>query len=226
MVPLLNLIRHGGQSWLDLLAMLGEPADTSIHFEYPLPLPRPIGITARTDAVLLSPARVLVLEAKWTEPDDETVAEYLAQTRRTRADPEETVRGWLSSLRPFARRTLKLGDFGGVGCQTLHRAASAGAVAKARGAQPALIHLHFHPSPLTGAQTTRSDVGDLQHLVDLLGWPPDFSMAVVELPLRETTAFRAIRGLKRGTPRTVGPVIAALTAGPLFEFGLPSVCRI
>ena len=69
--------------------------------------------------------------------------------------PRKTVEGWLRYLQPFASRALQVDDFADAVYQTVHRAASACAVATGKQLQPELVYLHFHPSPL-GSTSSRS----------------------------------------------------------------------
>ena len=103
----------------------------------------------------------------------------------------------------------------------LHRAASACAVASARGCRPELVYLHFRPSPDRRSAATAQYVADLMHLRSLIGNAAGFPFRVVEMPLACTPEFAAIQGLDKRDPASAAQVKAALAGGPLFTFGTP-----
>jgi hypothetical protein len=169
---------------------------------------------------------VLAIEAKWTEPRYKTVAKRLTKKAKDLSDPRVGVDGWLLHLQRFAERPLSLDDFADVVYQVLHRAASACSVATANGCQPQLVYLHFHSSEEEGGATSEQYVSDLRHLHSLLGNPRNLKFTVVDMPIVPTPAFEAIAHLDRHSRATGERVAAALCAGPLFTFGVPSTTII
>ena len=225
-VPLLSLVEHSQPEWQSLLASLGAPTDSTVHFEYRVASPKPKGNPSQTDALLMSDSTVWAIEAKWTEPRYPTVATRISKPESDGADPEKTVEGWLKHFEPFAKTDLHINDFSDVVYQVLHRAASACAVATAHQRQPELVYLHFHPSPLKTSATTSQYVSDLQHLHQLLGSPTGVKFTVVEMSLEPTAAFEAIKGLDKTAIESAEKVKAALCRESLFTFGKPVITRI
>lgn len=225
-VPLLSLVEHSQPQWNSLMDSFGVPVDTTIHFEYRVASPKLGGNPSQTDALLMSESTVLAVEAKWTEPRYETVAKRLSKPEADGADPCVTVNGWLRHLQSFAAHRLQLEDFTDVVYQVLHRAASACAVATAPRRLVQLVYLHFHPSPLKTSATTAQYVSDLGRLHTMLGSPAEITFVVVEMPLRSTPAFEAIKDLDKRDPATSVRVLEALRRGPLFIFDTPTIKRI
>lgn len=226
-VPLLSLVEHSQPDWHSLLASLGAPPDSTVHFEYCVASPKPVGNPSQTDALLMSNSTVWAVEAKWTEPQDkQTVAKRISKPESDGADSRTTVAGWLKYLQPFAPPGLRVDDCLEVVYQVLHRAASACAVATANQCQPHVVYLHFHPSPLRSSATTRQYLTDLRRLHALLGNPGGIRFTVVEMPLTPTAAFEAIKDLDKRAKESATQVKAALCSGPLFTFGTPAITQI
>ena len=225
-VPLLSLVEHSQSDWRGLLTSLGAPPDGTIYFEYRVPSPKAGGNASQTDALVMSGSKVWGIEAKWTEPRYETVAKRIRKPEADGGDPRKTVEGWLQYLQPFASRALQVDDFSDAVYQTVHRAASACAVATGKRLQPELVYLHFHPSPLGSTATTEQYVTDLRHLRSLLGPGNGLGITVVEMSLAPTAAFQMIKGLDKHLRETADKVSAALRHGPLFEFQAPELTAI
>lgn len=226
-MPLLSLVEHSQPDWRSLLASLGAPPDSTVHFEYCIASPKPGGNPSQTDALLISDSTVWAIEAKWTEPQDkQTVAKRISKPESDGADPRVTVNGWLKYLQPFATRELRIDNLLDVVYQVLHRAASACAVATANQLQPHLVYLHFYPSPLPSSATTDQYISDLRHLHTLLGNPGGIIFTVVEMPLVRTAAFEAIKDLDKRARESAIKVKAALCSAPLFTFGKPTITQI
>jgi hypothetical protein len=218
-VPLLNLLGHKQSDWYKLLHLLAVPEDACHHFEYCVPSPKPGGNPSQTDVMLISNTGVWAIEAKWTEPRYETVAQRIERGEDDGADPTITIEGWIDHLRPYSSKELLAGHFKEVVYQMLHRAASACAVAKEKGLQPALVYLHFTPSPLATTATTAQYENDLAHLHSLLGSPKGFPFHLIELSLVPTPSFEVRKDLNKRDPATAVKVLEALQSCPLFNYG-------
>ena len=170
--------------------------------------------------MIISEFAVWAVEAKWTEPRYETVAKRISKPEADGVDPKITVEGWLQHFRPFTSRDLKIDDFQNVVYQTLHRAASACAVATAHKLRPELVYLHFHPSPRKDSATTEQYVSDLTDLHNILGGnPADLTFRVIEMPLMHNQWFETIKDLNKSSPATSKLVLEALCEQSLFNFG-------
>lgn len=168
-VPQLSLVGQRLEEWHSLQNALGAPHDAELHFEYGVPSPKAGGNPSQTDIMMISETTVWAIESKWTEPrDKKTVAQRISKPETDGADPRITVQGWLDHFKPFASHDLRIEDFMGVVYQTLHRVASACAVATAKKSRPEVVYLHFHPSPRKDSATTAQYEADL---IDLHGTP-------------------------------------------------------
>ena len=225
-VPQLSLVGHSEADWNSLMYSLGAPDDASLHFEYCVPSPKLGGNPSQTDMMIFSESTVWAVESKWTEPQYETVAERISKPEDDGADPRITVKGWLQHFRPFTTHDLRIEDFSGVVYQTLHRAASACAVATARKLCPEVVYLHFHPSPRKDTSTTAQYKADLTDLHGILGKPTRLTFSVVEMPMAPTPLFESIMNLDKNAPATSQLVLDALCQGALFVFGKPIITRI
>jgi hypothetical protein len=213
-VPLLSLLRHGGEVWREILAELGMPEhDTAVHLEYTVRSPQGRGKPSHTDAMLIAGNRACAIEAKWTEPPYAAVQKWLGAEPYS-SNKLAVLNGWLSLLQPHATRDLRIHDVLDVTYQALHRAASACAA----GDSPALAYLVFTPRP-DGLPVAVSHLREgLQRLAAGLGSPSNFPLWLIEVKVRPTPAFDRIAQLPKGIPDTGGMVREALSGSPLFEF--------
>lgn len=226
-VPLLSMIEHHRAQWEAMVESWGCNGAATVHLEYCVPSPKPDGNPSQTDAMVIGQTGIWAVEAKWTEPRDlKTVAKRIAKPEEDGGDPRSTVQGWLQHLQFYAARDLKLEDFLEHPYQTVHRAASACAVAREKGVRPEVVYLHFHPSPLKNSATTAMYVQDLERFHALLGRPDGLGFRVVDISLHPTPAFDAIKNLDKSSPASSAKVVAALCDGPLFAFGSPTTKQI
>ncbi len=226
-VPLIDLVYHHRPTWERFLKMLGAPLGCMVSFELGVPSPKARGNPSQTDAVFASDSSVWAIEAKWTEPiDRQTVAKRISKPEADGGDPRVTVGGWLSHLQPLCPKPLRVGDFGEIIYQMVHRAASAAYLAQKRNLKPELVYLHFVPSPRSDSATTEHYVSELTRLHERLARTPTLPISVVEMPLEYTEAFDAIKDLDKRSPATSQKVKQALCAGPVFRFGEPAMIRI
>jgi hypothetical protein len=221
-VPLLDGLRKGEGGWLfDLLKSRRFSKTARIALEYRVPPPRGRGVASHTDAMVTQGGRTLAIEAKWTEPRYDTVNKW----RKKGNDPTnrlEVLRGWLDLIEPFSKRTLRPVDFDGVVYQTLHRAASACAVAAESShvdgkAEMAYLLFNLASDPRRAART-ESCRADLAAFHALLGSPGRLSFSVIEVTFEPTAAFSELVDLPKGKPETSKAVRQALDtrAAPLF----------
>jgi hypothetical protein len=73
-VPLLSLMKHGGDTWAAILGELGMSGQADLHVEFTVSSPKGRGKASHTDLMLRDADRVQAVEAKWGEPQYETVA--------------------------------------------------------------------------------------------------------------------------------------------------------
>lgn len=215
-IPLLSLLKHGGEIWKSVLLHFGsQDYSTEAHLEFSVPPPQGIGSASRTDVMLIDGDRAVAIEAKWTEPRYEEVGVWLKEGN----DAEnrlEVMSGWLSLLQSRVSKQLKLEDFNSAVYQMVHRAASACAAGKT----PALMYLQFSPLP-DGSPTAPGLVDDLRHLHSLLGSPPQLPFWLAKVDVRFHPDFEWIRELPsedRDILEIVETIRVAFREGPLFLF--------
>jgi hypothetical protein len=233
-VPLVCLVKDAFPTFQAIASACAGNADSSLHFEYEVAPPGVEGNPSQTDLMALSDQCALAIEAKWTEPRYPTVSARLKSrvaelvkrdprsARNHQMDQEAAIAAWLDLLTPLADHPATLSGYGDAVYQTVHRAASACTLSR----PPALVYLHFEPSPTKGAATTDQYRGDLKHLHQLLGSPDRFPFFLVGVPLTMTKSFQAIAGLQRGAVETDRHVRKAIMTSRLFEFGEPHIERI
>jgi hypothetical protein len=212
-VPLISLLKHGGEVWATITKELSAEAPSGeIHLEFTVKSPQGRGKASHTDVMLIQGNRAVAFEAKWTEPQYDQVSKWLVGGD----DPENrrlVMSGWLSLLQAHSTQKLRLEDFGAVIYQMVHRAAAACFV----GPMPTLAYIQFCPLA-NGCDPDVMLMNDLSYFHNLLGAPDEFPFWLVEVVAKPTETFETIRGLTRGLPDTAKEVHRALCNGPLFEF--------
>ena len=233
-IPLVALVKDDWHLFGQIAVACGTGNDPSVHFEYCVDVPGARGNPSQTDAMLIAADTALAIEAKWTEPRYETVAQRLKNRveRLGREEPQQAteherdqtavINGWLSLLERRCGRALPIAGMSDAVYQMVHRAASACALSRA----PRLAYLHFTPSPARGAASAAQYLADLNHLHRKLGNPEELPFFLVELPIEPTADFRAIQDLPKGSQVTDQQVREAISATRLFDFGVPQIKRI
>jgi len=208
-VPLLDFCRSPART----ASALGdatklELADaTDFVFEYPAPVRKGRGKPSFTDLMILTPTTALAIEAKYTEPEYETVRSWL----RTPAEKnrEAVLDGWLGLLGRVALRPLSASDVLDLPYQLIHRAASACFPERRH---RALAYLVFGNAAAHYAE----HVGSLAALLGSTALP----LLVLSCPATELEACEALAKRWDGGERELArDVRDALLAGRLFSFG-------
>jgi hypothetical protein len=157
--------------------------------------------------MVLSGERCLAIEAKWTEPRYETVAEWLASSKTKRSanaqlqekssNREKVLAGWHKLIQSRIPTIAPVGDFSNAIYQMVHRTASA-----CVRSQPQLGYLQFKlPSKRDSSCTSYWD--DLAELHKLLGSPRSFPFNLIEIEVVPTSAFDDIQNLEKGPSRPI-----------------------
>lgn len=212
-VPLLSLLRDGNGILNSVLSELHLNTASDLHLEYTVSPPIGKGKASYTDLMVRHQGDTLAIEAKWTEPRYETVAQWRRKGKSPK-NRERVLRGWLDLIQPHAQRNLDVGDFSDAVYQTVHRAASA----CFNSAQPHLAYMHFIPDPSGKGATSKQYQSDLEHLNNLIGNPKRFNFYLIDIEIKPTSAFEQIRNLPKASFETAQKVRAALTNTTLFEF--------
>jgi hypothetical protein len=211
-IPLLSLLKHGGEIWQSVLSHLGlEGHSVETHLELSVPPPQGIGSASRTDVMLIDGDRAVAIEAKWTEPRYEEVGVWLNQG----ADPKnrvEVMRGWLSLLQNHASKKLELDDFTSAVYQMVHRAASACAIGKL----PTFMCIQFCPLP-RGSRVSSNLKNDLRYLHFLLGSPDAFPFWLARVEARFNSEFECFTELPKGDLNTCETIRSAFRKSSLLS---------
>jgi hypothetical protein len=127
------------QDFLGCLGLVGNAADLSATFEAKVKPPQGRGKASCTDLLLSGNGQRIAIEAKYTEPIYETVANWL--TAGSNIDNRRDVlSGWLALINAACGTQLTIDAVQGVVYQLLHRTASACAVP---GAKPVVVYQVF-----------------------------------------------------------------------------------
>jgi hypothetical protein len=157
-VPLVSLLLNGSGVWDEILTALDlERNETNAHLEYRVDTQAGTGKPSQTDVMLISGDRAIAVEAKWTEPEYDSVDTWLKAGGDNRASVLE---GWLGPMAPHCGGELGIDSVRQVTYQTVHRAASA-CVA---GRKPGIAYLVFTPGP----DGTQSDTSHLERSLERL----------------------------------------------------------
>ena len=214
-VPLLSLLKHGHDIWMEIAGKLVADAEAAdVHLEYTVMPPLVKRRRAsHTDAMIVGSGQACAVEAKWTEPRYETVKEWLPRGN-DHQNRLAVMAGWLSLLQQHATQPLEVSAFSGAVYQMVHRAASACSL----GRSPVLAYLQFLPRPDDHPTDVVGPLNDLTQFHQLLGSPTGFPFYLVEVEARPLPDFERIKNLPKGSTQTAHVVRSALRNGPLFEF--------
>lgn len=233
-VPLLCLVKDAPSVFAQIATTCGCRDPLSIHFEYEVAVPGVEGNPSQTDAMVVSSACSVAIEAKWTEPRYETVATRLRSrvAKLERDEPENSdkhtasqravISAWLRLLGSRGRTPLGIEQAGEAVYQMIHRAASACQMP----GNVALVYLLFEPSPAKGTAHHSQYRTDLVNLRRLIGDPEQFPFYLVSVTLRPTAAFEEIKGLPKRKAATDSAIRDALAGSELFEFDAPHIERL
>lgn len=116
----------------DALATLGLATSdrVELRFEHPTPVRRGKGKASYTDLMIISDAIAVAIEAKFTEPRYETVAEWLGPAPSD--NRHEVLDGWLALINEATGGQCTRESVRDLPYQVVHRAASACAVDRPR----------------------------------------------------------------------------------------------
>ena len=200
-LPLLAFVKHGWSMFKPVLRDFGFNGG-GLHFEFRVDPVLGRGKASHTDLMVQNSCAAVAIEAKWTEPEYASVAEWLGSV----ATPNKqlVLQGWTEMVQSFASRQLSAEDFTGIAYQMLHRAASACAVARRVGSSTArLVYLVFTPTPSKEDQLPRYRA-KLAQMCRLLGASPAFAFNLVcvemqAVPLEQNGADAVRTALRSGT---------------------------
>jgi hypothetical protein len=211
-VPLIALISSGRTLFGEILAQCGFSKGVDLHFEFTVAPPQGRGKSSHTDLMVHESPNWMAVEAKWTEPIDETVLEWLGPKESQTENRKAVLGGWLELINRFSARPLQIEDVGSLSYQLIHRAASACAQA----GHPQLAYFQFLPNPRIDDRGASQRRDALICLHEALGRPARFPFHFVEIDLGLTPTFEKIATVSRSQMTLA--VQNSLVSGDLLEF--------
>lgn len=222
-VPLLAYWKEQGRC-LDFLFHIDveQPESLTLAFEYEVPVQSGKGAPSCTDLMVLGDKLVVAVEAKYTEPDYETVRQWL---RKPNAENRRVVlQGWLSLINGATGSQLKYSDVLDIAYQAVHRTASACFPYKGETGIPRfMVYQMFEDSDAK----IKKIVNDLAWLGKMIP-PGTFQLACLVVPLEKKAAFMALeeRWIKEKERLLREEVIEGLRQDSFFEFSRPIICSV
>lgn len=107
-LPLLSFVKHGWPMFQPVLREFGFDGG-GLHFEFKVDPARGCGKASHTDLMVQNSCAAVAIEAKWTEPECASVAEWLGNV----AMPNKrlVLQGWTDLVQPFASRQIERREF-------------------------------------------------------------------------------------------------------------------
>ncbi|MDE0332469.1 MAG: hypothetical protein OXL41_11430 [Nitrospinae bacterium] len=190
------------------------PRSVCLNFEYKVPVQCGRGPASQTDLMLISGEVCVAIEAKFTEPKYETVAQWLVKGKDIE-NRKKVLKGWLGLLSPELKET----DVADLTYQLIHRAASA-CYPKAKS-----HHLVYQVFDVNSAQKEEY-LCDLQILRGLVS-PDRLSIHLVECSIRRTSLQKCLeRRWDEGERFFHEPVLCGLKNGELIDVELKNTSTI
>lgn len=123
-IPHLLFWRNPADRLAALLDHLGEtvPESVQMTFEYKVAPIRGSGKPSHTDLLIRWEKTVIGIEAKWTEPEYETVSKWLGP--KPTENRTQVLAGWCELLSRCSTRAVRAEQVGHLAYQMVHRAAS------------------------------------------------------------------------------------------------------
>ena len=206
-VPLLDFCRVRNEALARLDAVvnpnLGDATD--MIFEHAVPVQQGRGKPSFTDLLILTPVAVVAVEAKYTEPEYESVKSWLGEGQPNRHD---VLQGWLNLLANALGRPIAEAEVQNLPYQLIHRAASACHIERS---ERAMIYLVFESAAPHYATHIDALATILRNCV---------SLSVVSCPVVKSKAYEELEQRWDAGERRMAPTVrSALMAAPLFTFG-------
>jgi len=217
-VPLASYWRDQSKALATLAIALDLPDLATAHIEFEAKTPS-VGRAeaSHTDVMVRSRSASVAIEAKWTEPEYQTVARWSATVQ----EPRPVIAHWLKRLHPFANPP----GFDGVSdliYQMLHRCASA---CDPEREIAAMVYQVFTDSEHRAEPYEKS----LKKFVETIRPTRRLRVRLIEVPMKKTPQYHIIeRDLAQRRLRDQGfiasPVVRrAVARDELFDFFEPVV---
>lgn len=199
-----------------------RPTALTLSFEYEVPVQKGKGAPSCTDLMIAGDKLVVAVEAKYTEPDYETVRQWLRKpnTENRRA----VLQGWLSLLNETTGSQLAYSDVLDVAYQSVHRAASACFPHRGEaGVFRFMVYQMFEDSD----KKVKKIVNDLAVLGKMIP-PAALHCTCLVVPMEKKAAFLALeeRWVKEKERCLRDEVREGLREDRFFEFSEPVICSV
>jgi hypothetical protein len=210
-VPLVDFWREPDIRLRELAAILGfelrPPVD--LIFEHAVAVQKGRGKASFTDLMILTEDTAVAVEAKFTEPEYQSVSAWLGG--KSEGNRPDVLDGWLGLINRRTSSALTRDGISDLPYQLIHRTASACSPQKARAA---LVYLVFGSGP-------PSHYGKhLRRLATLLQDRTRFSLHLLWCPLSGTSSqVDQMQRWNAGERALASTVRMHLSAAPLFLFG-------
>jgi hypothetical protein len=227
-VPLLAYWKEQGRCEEFLFHLAAEdapdiqpPDSLTLIFEYEVPVQEGKGAPSCTDLMLVGDKLVVAVEAKYSEPDYETVREWLRKS-----NPENrraVLHGWLALINETTGSQLAYGDVLETAYQVVHRTASACFPHKgAAGISRFMVYQIFEDSDGKVVKIVR-DLAALEKMMP----PGTLQLGCLVIPLEKQPAVCVLeaRWVKEKERLLRDEVRDGLRQNRFFVFAKPMICR-
>jgi hypothetical protein len=217
-IPLLCYWRDHNRALETLSRALDLPDLLTAHIEFEAQT-ESVGRAepSHTDVMLTSPSASVAVEAKWTEPEYQTVAIWKTKVRK----PLPVITHWLDRLRPFAEPPGP-DAVSNLVYQMLHRCASACEPGRQIAA---MVYLVFTDQEHSADRYATA----LKKFVETVRPTSRLRVRLIEIPMKKTPEYYRIEKLLAQKPlhhprfRPASIMRRAVRHGELFEFLEPIV---
>lgn len=210
-VPLIDFCRSPDKMLRDLSAVTGIPLDaaTDLLFEYAVPVQQGRGKPSCTDLVVLTSETAMAIEAKYTEPEYESVNSWL----RKPCEPNrlDVLNGWLTLINSATAREVKVNDVLELPYQLIHRSASACHLQRP---SRAVVYLIF------GETVAEHYINHAKRLDAVLNASNALPIFVLSCPVSALPQYHNVVQLWNAGQRKLSENVRQVLAdGPAFTFG-------
>jgi hypothetical protein len=196
---------------------LNLPDTMKVCFEYSVPVQSGKGNPSYTDLMLTSAEQALAIEAKYTEPQYDSVKKWLGE--QPAENKVQVLKGWLGLIENGTGKRLHSDDVVEITYQMIHRTASA-CYPKVK--QRFVVYQCF---ALDGSMKSYYKE-QLSKFSGLLGSPDNLGLFLVNHPVIKSHEYKQLEALWHSGKRHLElQVKKGLIDGKLLEFGDPDIIK-
>jgi hypothetical protein len=219
-VPLLAYWRTVGGRLEDFTTLLKLDLQAPVHlaFEYTVPVQRGKGTASQTDLMILTNQQAIAIEAKYTEPEYETVERWLGI--QATGNRQAVLAGWLHLIGRATGIFLKAADVQECTYQLIHRTASACSPA----VDTRFVVYHCFDLPAGMVEYYHCQLARLKRL---LNNPEDLTFYLIMTGLKKSQQYRQLEDSWQAGKRDLSTRIRqGLLSDTLLGFETPIVTRV